>query len=65
YSLSSTPLNTHPEFPRVRAFLGALLETIYADMHLGQLTQSLNSLTSYDLGITSDMLSTAEKWNIK
>ena len=51
--------------PRLRAFLGALLETIYRDMDLEQLAQGLNPLTAYDLGITSKMLLTAEKWNIR
>ncbi len=51
--------------PRTRAFLGALLETLYSDINLKQLAQSLNPLTTYDLGITPDVLSTAEKWNIK
>lgn len=49
--------------PRTRAFLGALLETL--NMDLDHLKQSLNPLTDYKLGITPDMLSTAENWNIK
>jgi uncharacterized protein YdbL (DUF1318 family) len=55
--------NEYP--PRARAFLGALLERINRDMGFGHLKQSLNPLTEYKLGITPDMLSTAEKWNIK
>jgi len=51
--------------PRTRAFLGALLETIYGDMDLSQLKQSLNPLTVYDLGLTDDILSTAKKWSIR
>ncbi|MFA5905961.1 MAG: DUF6088 family protein [Desulfobacula sp.] len=51
--------------PRVRAFLGVLLENISADMDLEQLAQSLNPLTMYDLGITPDILPTAGKWNIR
>ena len=51
--------------PRTRAFLGALLEKIITYMDLSQLAQSLNPLTVYDLGITQDILSTAEKWNIR
>ena len=51
--------------PRARAFLGALLENIAADMDLEQLAQSLNPLTVYDLGITPDILPTAGKWNIR
>jgi len=55
--------NKYP--PRTRAFLGAILEKADRDIDLGQLKQSLNPLTEYKLGITPDMLSTAEKWNIK
>ncbi len=51
--------------PRARAFLGALLENVPADMDLEQLAQSLNPLTVYDLGITPDILSAAGKWNIR
>ncbi|MCD4721801.1 MAG: DUF6088 family protein [Desulfobacula sp.] len=51
--------------PRTRAFLGALLEEINVDLDLDYLKQSLNPLTEYKLGIIPDMLSTAEKWNIK
>ncbi len=51
--------------PRARAFLGAILEKNNMDIDLGQLKQSLNPLTEYKLGITPDMLSTVEKWNIK
>ena len=51
--------------PRTRAFLGALLEKINMDLDLDYLKQSLNPLTEYKLGIIPNMLSTAEKWNIK
>ncbi|MEA1966633.1 MAG: DUF6088 family protein [Thermodesulfobacteriota bacterium] len=51
--------------PRTRAFLGALLEKINMDLDLDYLKQSLNPLTEYKLGIIPDLLSTAEKWNIK
>ena len=51
--------------PRTRAFLGALLEKINLDLDLAYLKQSLNPLTEYKLGILPNMLSTAEKWNIK
>lgn len=50
--------------PRTRAFLGALLETIYGDINIEQLEQSLNPLTIYDLGLTNDILPTTKKWNI-
>ena len=55
--------NEYP--PRTRAFLGALLEKINMNLDLDHLKQSLNPLTKYKLGITPDMLSTTEKWNIK
>jgi hypothetical protein len=55
--------NEYP--PRARAFLGAILEKNNRDIDLAQLKQSLNPLTEYKLGITPDILSTAEKWNIK
>lgn len=55
--------NKYP--PRTRAFLGALLEKISIDMDLSLLAQSLNPLTVYNLGISRDILSTAEKWKIK
>jgi hypothetical protein len=51
--------------PRTRAFLGALLESITQDTDLILLEQSLNPLTNYDLGIPPELLSTAQKWNIK
>ena len=50
---------------KVRSFLGALLDKMNMDMNLSDLKQSLNPLTGYKLGITPDILSTAEKWNIK
>ncbi|RJP47526.1 MAG: hypothetical protein C4548_00925 [Desulfobacteraceae bacterium] len=56
-------VNEYP--PRTRAFLGALLEKINMDLDLDYLKQSLNPLTEYKLGIIPDILSTAEKWNIK
>ena len=55
--------NEYP--PRTRAFLGALLEKINMGLDLDYLKQSLNPLTEYKLGIIPNMLSTAEKWNIK
>lgn len=55
--------NEYP--PRARAFLGEIVEKLNRDIDFGQLKQSLNPLTEYKLGISPDMLSTAEKWNIK
>lgn len=50
--------------PRVRSFLGALLESIKTSTDLTSLKKSLNPLSEYDYGI-EDILSTAKNWNIK
>jgi len=51
--------------PRVRAFLGALIESIGANIDIRILYDSLNPLSEYELGLTKDILPTVEKWNIK
>ena len=51
--------------PRVRAFLGALLENIDKNINIKSLDDSLNPLSEYELGLTKDVLPTVEKWNIK
>ena len=51
--------------PRVRAFLGALLEYSKKKINLNCLEESLNPLSEYKLGISKDILPTIEKWNIK
>ena len=51
--------------PRVRAFLGALLENIDKNIDIANLEDSLNPLSEYKQGITKEILSTVEKWNIK
>ncbi len=51
--------------PRVRAFLGALIEEIDNRTNVKILNESLNPLSEYKLGITKEILPTAEKWNIK
>ena len=51
--------------PRVRAFLGALLENIDENIDIKMLDDSLNPLSEYELGLTKDILPTVEKWNIK
>ena len=51
--------------PRVRAFLGALLEYVGKKINLNNLDESLNPLSEYKLGITKGILPTVEKWNIK
>jgi len=56
--------------PRVRAFLGALLEnndTLINPKTIGLkiLKKSLNPLSEYNYGISKKILSTAPNWNIK
>lgn len=51
--------------PRVRAFLGALLENIDKNINTKSLDDSLNPLSEYRLGIIKEILPTIEKWNIK
>ena len=51
--------------PRVRAFLGALLENSGKKRELRILDDSLNPLSKYKLGIAKEILPTVEKWNIK
>jgi len=51
--------------PRVRAFLGALLENIFKNRNLETLDDSLNPLSKYKLGLTKEILPTVDKWNIK
>lgn len=51
--------------PRVRSFLGALLENIKAESDLTALKTSLNPLSEYEYGISKKQLPTAENWNIK
>lgn len=50
--------------PRVRSFLGALLESIKTPTDLTELKKSLNPLSEYEYGIENS-LSTAKNWNIK
>lgn len=51
--------------PRVRAFLGALLENIEKQDLIAKLKESLNPLTEYKLDINTELLPTSENWNIK
>ena len=51
--------------PRTRAFLGALLNTLSSTMNTNTLKQSLNPFTSYNLGISKEILITVSDWNIK
>lgn len=50
--------------PRVRSFLGALIENNKNDVNLSKLKKSLNPLSDYDYGI-KNMLPTLSSWNIK
>lgn len=51
--------------PRVRAFLGALLEKINVSTDLMPLKKNLNPFSEYDYDIGRTLLSTAQNWNIK
>jgi len=51
--------------PRVRAFLGALLESIDSKLDSTNLKDSLNPLSEYNIGIGKEILSTVKNWNIK
>ena len=51
--------------PRVRSFLGALLEKVDSSIELITLNKSLNPLSEYNYGINKSLLSTAPNWNIK
>ncbi|NLO70910.1 MAG: hypothetical protein GX102_08255 [Porphyromonadaceae bacterium] len=51
--------------PRVRGFLGALLENIKTSSDLTALKKSLNTLSEYEYGFEKKLLPTAENWNIK
>ena len=50
--------------PRVRAFLGALLEELNKNIKLKALKNSLNPLSSYSYGI-KEYLKTGSNWNLK
>jgi hypothetical protein len=50
--------------PRVRAFLGALLENMESSVNLNALKKSLNPFSEYDYGIEA-ILATAKNWSIK
>jgi len=54
---------TYP--PRVRAFLGALLEQTDSSIELATLKKSLNPLSEYNYGIKSSSLPTVKNWNLK
>jgi len=49
---------------RTRALLGAILEDLKKDLLLPSIKKSLNPLTKYKIGISSNVLSTSLNWNI-
>jgi len=51
--------------PRVRAFLGALLEELKIETGIEKLQESLNPLSEYSLRLSKNILQTVENWNIK
>jgi len=51
--------------PRVRAFLGALLEVLKIKTRVNYLQKSLNPLSEYALDISKEILKNVESWNIK
>ena len=51
--------------PRVRAFLGSLLEQIDFSIELKTLKKSLNPLSEYNYGIDKNILLAITNWNIK
>lgn len=50
--------------PRVRALLGAILENMNCTVNLQKLKESLNPLSSYELGLKESDLPTLKNWNI-
>lgn len=51
--------------PSTRAILGAILDEIESKVETDHLLDSLNSITSYKIGVSNEMFSTLDKWNIK
>ncbi len=51
--------------PRTRAFLGALLDEVCDKQYSLILKQSLNPLTTFNLGINNEILKTSLNWNIE
>ena len=50
--------------PRVRALVGALLESLEINVNTDKLKESLNPLTKIKLGLKESDLSTIKNWNI-
>jgi hypothetical protein len=51
--------------PRVRAFTGALLNTVKPGRSIEELKKSINPLTIYEFGIDQNQLPGIEYWNIR
>lgn len=51
--------------PRVRAFLGSVLENIGNILNLDKLKNSLNAISQYHFNISTNILPTSINWNIK
>ena len=51
--------------PATIAFLGAILETINADENTTALLIALNSMSTYKMGISTEILPTQRKWYIR
>ena len=51
--------------PRTRALLGALLESINRKEDLSRLKKSINALTTFEIGITIEILPNSKDWFIK
>jgi hypothetical protein len=50
---------------RVRALLGAILEAMCIKTNIELLRKSLNPLSSYKIGISTNILPTVPNWNIQ
>lgn len=51
--------------PRVRALLGAILESIGNNQYIGKLKQSLNPTSTYAIGLTESSDMNLNDWNIE
>ncbi len=51
--------------PATRALLGAMLETVLEKKAVEPLANSLNPITKYKIGLSTNCLSNATKWNIQ
>lgn len=68
-NLSNTDKNKLTDFakvypPKVRALLGAILESLSLDKLSEQLKETINSLSSYKFGLSKKILPTITNWNV-